>query len=277
MGSLEGRVALVTGAAQGQGRSHAVELAREGADVIALDVCEQLPGVPYPMGTEQKLQETVRAVATLGRRAVALKADVRDLDELQAAIEQGVDRLGGLDIVAANAGIVSKARRADVLDRETWQQMIDVNLTGVWQTCKVALPHLIAGGRGGSVVLTSSVAGLRGYASLAHYVSAKHGVVGLMRTLAVEFGPERIRVNSVHPTQVDTDMIMNEPTYRLFAPSAEHPTRSDLEAASEHLHALPVPWVEPVDVSRALVFLASDDARYITGVALPIDAGRLVV
>jgi (+)-trans-carveol dehydrogenase len=134
MGRLEGKVALVTGGAQGQGRSHAVELAREGADVVVLDVCQQLPGVPYRMGTEEKLLETARSVEALGRRAVAVKADVRDLDALQAAIGDGVDRLNGLDIVAANAGIVSKARRADVLDRETWQQMIDVNLTGVWQT-----------------------------------------------------------------------------------------------------------------------------------------------
>ncbi|QNG36519.1 mycofactocin-coupled SDR family oxidoreductase [Geodermatophilaceae bacterium NBWT11] len=276
MGRVEGKVALVTGAAQGQGRSHALELAREGADVIAVDVCEQLDGMPYPMGTWEKLQETVRQVEALDRRIIAAKADVRDMDALQAAVDDGVAQLGRLDIVAANAGIGSRPHRAHEIDRDTWQQMIDVNLTGVWQTCKAAIPHLLEGGRGGALVLTSSAAGLQAYANIAHYVSAKHGVVGLMKTLAVEYAPDRIRVNSIHPTQVDTDMIMNDETMKLFVPDNPNPTREEFAVSSQAMNALPIPWVEPIDISKALVFLASDDARYITGVPLPVDAGCLV-
>ncbi len=276
MGKLEGKVAFVTGAAQGQGRSHAVELAREGADVIAVDVCEQVPGMPYPTGSWEKLQETVRQVEALDRRIVAAKADVRDADALAAAVDDGVAQLGRLDIVAANAGIGSLPHASHELPLDIWQQMIDVNLTGVWQTCKVAIPHILAGGRGGAIVLTSSAAGLQAYSHISHYVAAKHGVVGLMRTLAVEYGPERIRVNSIHPTQVETDMIMNDETMKVFVPDVPNPTRADFEPRSQDMHTLPVPWVQPIDISRALVFLVSDDARYITGVPLPVDAGALV-
>jgi SDR family mycofactocin-dependent oxidoreductase len=276
MGKLEGKVAFVTGAAQGQGRSHAVELAREGADVIAVDVCEQVPGMPYPTGTWEKLQETVREVEALDRRIVAAKADVRDYDALAGAVDDGVTQLGRLDIVAANAGIGSLPHASHELSLDVWQQMIDVNLTGVWQTCKAAIPHILAGGQGGAIVLTSSAAGLQAYSHISHYVSAKHGVVGLMRTLAVEYGPERIRVNSIHPTQVETDMIMNDETMKVFVPDIPNPTRADFEPRSQAMHTLPIPWVQPIDISRALVFLVSDDARYITGVPLPVDAGALV-
>jgi (+)-trans-carveol dehydrogenase len=276
MGKLDGKVAFVTGAAQGQGRSHAVELAREGADVIAVDVCEQVPGMPYPTGSWEKLEETVRQVEALDRRIVAAKADVRDFDALAGAVGDGVAQLGRLDIVAANAGIGSLPHASHELPLDVWQQMIDVNLTGVWQTCKAAIPHILAGGRGGAIVLTSSAAGLQAYSHISHYVSAKHGVVGLMRTLAVEYGPERIRVNSIHPTQVETDMIMNDETMKVFVPDVPNPTRADFEPRSQAMHTLPIPWVQPVDISRALVFLVSDDARYITGVPLPVDAGALV-
>ena len=276
MGRLDGKVALVTGAAQGQGRSHAIELAREGADVIAVDVCEQIEGMPYETGTWEKLQETVKEVESLDRRIHAAKADTRDEAALTAAVAAGVEELGRLDIVVANAGIGSMPSKSHELSREIWQQMIDINLTGLWQTCKAALPHILAGGRGGAMLLTSSAAGLQAYANIAHYVSAKHGVVGLMKTLAVEYGPDNIRVNSLHPTQVNTAMIQNEATYRLFVPDADNPSEDDFAPVSQSMHVLPVPWVEPVDVSRAVVFLASDDARYITGVPLPIDAGALV-
>jgi NAD(P)-dependent dehydrogenase (short-subunit alcohol dehydrogenase family) len=167
-------------------------------------------------------------------------------------------------------------RPADQLPEQTWRDMIDTNLTGVWHTARAAIPHLIAGGRGGSIVLTSSAAGLKAYANVAHYVSAKHGVVGLMRTLALELAPHMIRVNSLHPTQVDTGMIMNEPTFKLFSPDIEHPTIEDFTTVSRALNALPIPWVEPVDISNALLFLASDEARYITGVTLPVDAGAVI-
>jgi SDR family mycofactocin-dependent oxidoreductase len=275
-GRVEGKVAFITGAARGQGRSHAVRLAQEGADIIAVDHCADIKTVDYPMATPEDLAETVRQVEALDRRIVAAQADVRDIDSLRAAVDAGVTELGQLDIVCANAGILSNGQSHE-LSEETWGQMIDINLSGVWRTCKVAIPHLVAGGRGGSIVLTSSVAGLRSYNGVSHYVSAKHGVVGLMKTLAQELAQHSIRVNTVNPTQVDTDMIQNESMYHLFCPDIENPTREDFGAASAATILLPVDWVESIDVSNAVLFLASDEARYITGVALPIDAGALIL
>jgi (+)-trans-carveol dehydrogenase len=271
-GRVEGKVAFITGAARGQGRSHAVRLAEEGADIIAVDICAQIGSVPYEMATPADLAETVREVEALDRRIVAAEADVRDYAALKAALDDGVAQLGGLDIVSANAGIASFAPAAD-LEEATWQDMIDVNLTGVWHAAKAAIPHLIAGGRGGSIVLTSSTAGLVALPNMAHYVAAKHGVVGLMRTLALELAPHSIRVNSVHPTGVNTPMVQNEPTMRVFLPGVENPTAEQYAEAMGALNALPIPWVEPRDVSNAVLFLASDEARYITGVTLPVDAG----
>jgi SDR family mycofactocin-dependent oxidoreductase len=275
MGKLEGKVAFITGAARGQGRSHAIRLAQEGADIIAVDICEDIPGMPYKGATEADLAETVKEVEALDRRIIATKADVRDYAGLKAALDDGVAQLGRLDVVSANAGIGTSPYNAWEMDESVWQTMIDVNLTGVWHTAKAAIPHLIAG-NGGSIILTSSAAGLKAYQNIAHYVSAKHGVVGLMRTLALELAPHNIRVNSIHPTQVDTDMIQNEATWRLFRPDLEHPTREDFVPASQAMNALPIPWVEPVDISNAVLFLASDDGRYLTGVALPVDAGTVI-
>jgi SDR family mycofactocin-dependent oxidoreductase len=274
-GRVEGKVAFVTGAARGQGRSHALRLAQEGADIIAVDIGKQIDSVPMPMATPDDLNQTVRQVEELDRRIVATQTDVRDYAGLKRALDDGVAQLGRLDIVAANAGIASFGP-AEELSEEAWQDMIDVNLTGVWHTCKAAIPHLKAGGRGGSIILTSSAAGLKGYANVSHYVSAKHGVVGLMRTLAQELAPHMIRVNSIHPTQVDTPMIMNETAFRLFLPDNEHPTVEDFAPVSQMMNALPIPWVDPVDISNAVLFLASDEARYITGVPLPVDAGALI-
>ncbi|MBN9739231.1 MULTISPECIES: mycofactocin-coupled SDR family oxidoreductase [unclassified Pseudonocardia] len=278
MGRLDGKVAFVTGAARGQGRSHAIELAREGADVIAVDVAHDLPelGLGYPMGSAEELAETAAEVEKLDRRIVTAEVDVRDGAALKVALDNGVAELGRLDIVAANAGIAANAVPAHEITEDAWEQMLGINLTGVWKTCKAAVPHIVAGGRGGSMILTSSMAGLRGYQGIAAYSSAKHGVVGLMRVFAAELGQHSIRVNSVHPTQVDTPMVMNESTFKIFRPDLENPTREDFEPASASMHALPVPWADPLDISRALVFLASDDARLITGVPLPIDAGLLV-
>ena len=276
MGRVEGKVAFVTGAARGQGRSHAIRLAEEGADIIAVDLCQQIDTVPYPMSTSDDLAETVKEVEALDRRIVASEVDVRDGAALRAAVDEGVAQLGRLDIVAANAGIASTAEGTVGLSDQEWQDMIDVNLTGVWQTCKAAVPHLIQGGRGGSMILTSSAAGLMAYPNIGHYVAAKHGVVGLMKTLALELAPHSIRVNSLHPTQVNTPMIMNETIYRLFMPDQEHPTAEGFAPVSQEMNALPIPWVEPVDISNALVFLASDEARYITGVTLPVDAGAII-
>jgi (+)-trans-carveol dehydrogenase len=274
-GRVAGKVAFITGAARGQGRSHAIRLAQEGADIIAVDLCRQVDSVPYPMSTPEDLEQTVKEVEALDRRILATQADVRDYDALKAAVDAGVAELGRLDINAANAGIHSVGR-ADELPEQTWQDMIDTNLTGVWHAAKAGIPHLKAGGRGGSIVITSSAAGLMAMENIGHYVSAKHGLVGLMRTLALELAPFSIRVNSLHPTTVNTPMIQNAPTYALFRPDLENPTVEDAAESFLMLNALPVKWVEPVDISNALLFLASDEARYITGVTLPIDAGCIV-
>jgi (+)-trans-carveol dehydrogenase len=275
-GRVEGKVAFITGAARGQGRSHAIRLAQEGADIIAIDLLEPIPGAPYEGATQADLDETVAQVEALDRRIVARKADVRDFDGLKAAVDEGVAELGRLDIVSANAGISTQMAPSDELDEAMWQNMIDTNLTGVWHTVKAAIPHLKAGGRGGSIVLTSSEAGIRGYGNIAHYVSAKHGVTGLMRTLALELAPDSIRVNSIHPTQVDTDMIQNTATYDLFT-GKQGSTKEEFAEASRRVIALPIPWVEAVDISNALLFLASDEGRYITGVPLPVDGGNFLI
>jgi SDR family mycofactocin-dependent oxidoreductase len=226
------------------------------------------------MATPEDLDQTVKEVEALDRRIVATQADVRDYGALKAALDDGVAQLGRLDIVAANAGIFSFGR-AEELPEQTWQDMIDTNLTGVWHAAKASIPHLRAGGRGGSIILTSSTAGLKGYENMAHYVSAKHGVVGLMRTLALELAPDMIRVNSVHPTSVNTDMIQNAATYALFAPDLDEKdrTKERLVERFQAINALPIPWVEPADISNAVLWLASDESRYVTGVTLPVDAG----
>ena len=274
-GRVEGKVAFITGAARGQGRSHAVRLAQEGADIIAVDLCAQVGSVPYPMATPEDLANTVKEVEALDQRIVAARADVRDYAGLKQALDDGVAQLGRLDIVCSNAGISSFGAAAE-LDETTWQDMIDINLTGMWHTCKAAIPHLIAGGRGGSIVITSSDAGLKGFPNVAHYVSAKHGVVGLMRTLALELAPRFIRVNSLHPSTVNTDMVQNEAFYRLIRPDMGDPGPQEMADATTAINALPVPWEEPADISNAVLFLASDEARYITGVTLAVDAGAVI-
>ena len=274
-GRVEGKVAFITGAARGQGRSHAIRLARDGADIIAVDLCGQVGSVPYAMSTPEDLAQTVKEVEALDRRIVASQADVRDYGAVKAALAAGVAELGRLDIVSANAGIFSFGTLEELSETE-WQDMIDTNLTGVWHTAKAAIPHLRAAG-GGSIVLTSSTAGLEAIPNAGHYTSAKHGVVGLMRTLALELAPDMIRVNSVHPTVVNTDMIQNAATYALFAPdlAEKDRTKEALAPRFQAMNALPIPWVEPVDISNAVLWLASDESRYVTGVTLPIDAGLL--
>ncbi len=275
-GRVAGKVAFITGAARGQGRSHAIRLAQEGADIIAVDLAGQIGSVPYPMATPGDLAETVKEVEALDRRIVATQADVRDYAAVKAALDDGVAQLGHLDIVSANAGIFSFGT-LDQLSETEWRDMIDVNLTGVWHTAKAAIPHLRAAG-GGSMILTSSGLGLEGMPNVGHYVTAKHGIVGLMRTLALELAPDMIRVNSLHPTTVNTDMIQNAATYELFAsdlPEAER-TREVVSERFQSINALPIPWVEPVDISNAVLWLASDESRYVTGVTLPIDAGELL-
>ncbi len=272
-GRVQGKVAFITGAARGQGRSHAIRLAAEGADIIAVDIAGPVASVTaYPPATEADLAETVQQVKALDRRIIAHKADVRDATALGAALADGVAQLGRLDIVVANAGVYQPRPTLELADAD-WRETIDINLTGVWNTAKVALPYLIAGG-GGSIVLTSSLLGLIGVAGSIHYVAAKHGMVGIMRSLAVEFAQHNIRVNSLHPTTVNTLMIQNEQVWNSFDPA--NPTPESAAVAMQATNALPVPWVEPVDVSNAVLFLASDEGRYITGVTLPVDAGGFI-
>ncbi|MCA2207826.1 mycofactocin-coupled SDR family oxidoreductase [Nocardia sp. JW2] len=275
-GRVEGKVAFITGAARGQGRSHAVRLAQEGADIIAIDVCKQLDNVPFAMSTPEDLATTADLVRAEGRRVVTAEVDVRDYDGVKAALDAGVEELGRLDIVVANAGIGNEGGALADLREDLWDDMIDVNLGGVWKSVKAAVPHLVAGERGGSIILTSSVGGLKAYPNIGHYVAAKHGVVGLMRTFAVELAQHSIRVNSVHPTHVNTPMVMNEGTYKLFRPDLESPGPDDLVPIARMFHTLPVAWIEPEDVSNAVLYLASDEARYVTGVPLPIDAGGML-
>jgi SDR family mycofactocin-dependent oxidoreductase len=270
-GRLAGKVALITGAARGIGRTQAVRFAEEGADVIALDLCGPVDTVVVSASTPQDLDETARLVRAVGRRVVTGIVDIRDDDQLQSATDDAVARFGGFDIVCATAGITSRGSATE-LSEAAWQTMLDVNLTGVWRTCKVTAPHLIARGSG-SVILVSSIAGLRGLLGVAHYTAAKHGVVGLMRSLAKELAPHGIRVNSVHPTDVDTPLIQNDHVRAAFRPDLDHVTREEFAEAARSMNMLDIPWVEPVDVANACLFLASDEARYITSVALPVDAG----
>ncbi len=275
-GRVEGKVALITGAARGQGRSHAIRLAQEGADIIAVDMCAQIESVPYPLAQPRDLEETVAAVEALDRRIVSARADVRDGPGLRAVLDDAVAELGKLDIVCANAGILSVGTVAE-LPAQAWKDMIDVNLTGAFNTVQAAIPHLIAAGGGGSIIITSSSLALRAAGNLSHYNSAKDGLIGLMRTAALELAPHFIRVNTIHPTTVDTDMIQNQMNYKLFMPEADNPTRDEVVPAYKTLNALPIPWVDPIDISNAVLFLASDEARYITGITMPVDAGFALI
>jgi (+)-trans-carveol dehydrogenase len=277
-GRVAGKVALITGAARGQGRSHAVRLAQEGADIIAVDVCGPVGNskTAIPPSTPNDLAETADLVKGHDRRIVTAEVDVRDYDALKAAVDSGVEQLGRLDIIVANAGIGNEGDILHEITEPAWQVMIDVNLTGVWKTVKAGVPQVLSGGKGGSIVLTSSVGGLKAYPHIGHYAAAKHGVVGLMRTFAVELGQHSIRVNSVHPTTVNTPMFMNESSMKLFRPDLENPGPADVEPVGQLMHTLPIGWVEPMDISNAVLFLASDEARYITGVTLPVDAGCML-
>jgi SDR family mycofactocin-dependent oxidoreductase len=265
-GRLEGKVAFITGAARGQGRSHAVRLAQEGADIIAVDICRQIDTVPYPMATPEDLAQTVKEVEALDRRIVARQADVRDEAGLKAAFEAGVAEVGAVDIVLANAGIAPMSMHEQ---RDAWQDVIDVNLTGVFNTVEIAIPSMIERGRGGAIVLTSSTAGITGIGGPSRgglgYTAAKHGVVGLMRSYANNLAPHSIRVNTVHPTGVNTPMVVNDAMQEFLAAD---PTLSNAMA-----NALPVDMVEPVDISNAILWLVSDDARFVTGITVPVDAG----
>ena len=272
-GRVEGKVAFITGAARGQGRAHAVRMAQEGADIIAVDICKQIDSVLIPLSSPEDLAETADMVKNAGGRIHTAEVDVRDYDALKAAVDAGVEEFGKLDIIVANAGIGNGGQTLDKTGEPDWDDMIGVNLSGVWKTVKAGVPHILAGGNGGSIILTSSVGGLKAYPHTGHYVAAKHGVVGLMRTFAVELGAQNIRVNSVHPTNVNTPLFMNEPTMKLFRPDLENPGPEDMKVVGQLMHTLPIGWGEPEDIANAVLFLASDEARFITGVTLPVDGG----
>lgn len=272
---LSGKTALITGAARGQGRSHAARLAGLGANIIAIDLCASMDTVPYPLATPGDLQITERMVRELNRGIIARPVDVRDFGAVQAAVDEGLARFGGIDVVVANAGVLNFAPAEDISEA-MWDEVIDVNLKGVWHTCKAVIPAMKRRGAGGSIIIISSVAGFKAWENQAHYVASKHGVIGLMRTLARELAPFRIRVNTVHPTSVLTDMIDNDALFRLFLPDHDSPTRADVEPLFWQQNSLPLPWVEPQDISNAVAFLASDAASTITGITLPVDAGTLL-
>lgn len=265
---FEGKVALITGAARGQGRAHAEAFAAAGADVAICDALEPMPTVPYPLAGEDDLEGTVDAVRGHGARCHAQRADVRDTAQMESFAAAAAAELGGIDIVVANAGVYSFAANTWELSAEQWQVVLDVNLTGVWNTCRAAIPRMLQTGRGGSIALISSVNGFEGVPGTAHYTAAKHGLLGLMRTLALELAPHGVRVNTVHPTAVATKMVQNEAMPAALA-AAER-------GGKDMTNLLPVELIEPRDVSAALLWLASSQARYVTGIALPIDAGFLV-
>ena len=276
-GKLEGKVALITGAARGQGRSHALRLAEEGADIIAIDIAAQIESVPYPMATLEDLAQTAKEVAALGRRIVTFQADVRDFVALKNATDAGVAELGRLDVILANAGIAILPTAAQSLHEQdpirSFDDIVDVNLRGVRHTVHAGVQYLIDRGEGGAIVLTSSTQGLtgrggNGSGGMDGYVAAKHGVVGLMRSYANWLAPHNIRVNSVHPTGVDTPMVTNDAMQEFL--------RNLPELGNAMSNLMPVGLVESSDISNAIAWLVSDEARYVTGVTLPVDAGFAV-
>ena len=275
MGQLDGQVAFITGIGRGQGRSHAVSLAREGADVIGLDLCAKLDSTAYAGTTEDDLRETFRLVEETGRSIVAEPGDVRDFAQVKAIFERGIEKFGHVDIVIPNAGICAGAKTWEISE-DAWREMIDINLTGVWHTVKAAVPQMIEQKTGGSIVFIGSTEALKGAENISAYAASKHGVTGLMTSLARELGEHGISVNSVNPTCVDTDMINNPFVYGLFRPDLDQPTREDVVDSFAGTHILPVPWIEPSDVSKAILYLTSEAGRYVTATTLVVDAGFIV-
>jgi SDR family mycofactocin-dependent oxidoreductase len=264
---VEGKVAFVTGAARGQGRSHALRLAEEGADIIAIDICQNIDSLSYNLASEADLEETADAVRALGRRAVAAPADVRDLGSLRKVLNDGVEQLGRLDIVSANAGVCIMANWQDFTE-QAWRDTLEVNLTGVWHTMLAAIPHLMTSG-GGSIVCTGSTGGVKGLPFLGPYSAAKHGVVGIAKSMANELAVHNIRINVVHPSSVDTPILGGRGAVADIVAG-----RPDLGPI--FMNALPVTTLQPREISNAVLYLASDEARYVTGTELLVDAGNTI-
>jgi SDR family mycofactocin-dependent oxidoreductase len=275
MGRFDGKVVFVSGAARGQGRSHAVRFAAEGADIVGIDICRDLGTVQYSLANDGDLAETIRQVEALDRRMIASRVDVRDFESLQQAVAAGMSEFGRLDVILPNAGIVASGPTWE-MPVEKWHDVVDINLTGVFHTVRATVPHMIAAGNGGNIVFTGSLAAMRGIANAGAYVAAKHGVIGLMRTLANELVGYGIRVNAVNPTNVATDMLHNATNYKLFVPEEADPSLADALDRFMSLNLMPVPWIEARDISNAMMWLCSDEARFITGSMLPVDAGGYV-
>jgi SDR family mycofactocin-dependent oxidoreductase len=275
---LAGKVALITGAARAQGRSHALRLARDGAAIIAVDICAHIGSLDgfYDLATPEDLAETVRLVEEAGGRIHAAQADVRDIDALTDAVNAGVDKFGRLDIVVANAGIFTFGEATHEVSEDAWRELMDVNVTGVWHTYKAAAPHLLAAGAGGSVIIIASLAGFKGLANVAAYTTTKYAIVGLMKVLANELGPHGIRVNTIHPNSIDTPMVKNTRTYRLFRPDLEEPKAEDAEAAFAGLNPMGKAWIEPEHVSNAVAWLAGPESYYVSGGQIPVDGGASI-
>ena len=271
MGTLDEQVAFITGGARGQGRSHALALAREGADVAVCDIAAPLETVPYPLASEDDLEETKRQVEALGRRCVAVKADVRSTEQIEAAVATTLSELGRIDIALANAGICGFGAFAEITD-QMWDEMIDTDLTGVFKTLRAVVPHMVERGSG-RIVATSSMGGRMGNPNLAHYVAAKWGVIGLVKTLALEVADKGVTVNAVCPATVDTEMVHNDALYGLFAPDLENPSKADVEPRYTAMNAVPEPWTPPEEISAAILYLVSPAARMVTGTTLDVCMG----
>ena len=275
MGKLDGKVAFITGIARGQGRSHALTLAREGAAIIGIDICQNIETATYPMSTPDDLAETVRLVERIGGRIQAYQADTRDFDAVKRAVEDGVKQFGRLDVVVANAATVNGFGALWEISDHQFRDQWEINVLGVWHTIKATVPTLLEQGEGGSIVLIASMSGLAPELNIGHYVASKHAVVGLMRNLAAELAPHSIRVNAVCPTCVNTPMLDNPEFHALFTGRTDA-KYEDAFPAMQALNALPVPFVEPVDISNTVLYLSCDDSRYVTGTNAIVDAGALL-
>lgn len=273
MGSLDGKVAFISGIARGQGRRHALRLAADGAQIVGFDLCAQIDTMPFEMATPDDLAETERLVREAGGDIVTSLADVRDQEQIDAALAAGLEVFGRVDIVVANAGIGQPYVPAWELSEAAFTNVLDVNLTGVWRTIKAAVPTMIDQGDGGSIVATGSGASVKGLPNLGGYVAAKHGLLGLVRTLARELGPHRIRINAVLPGNTNTPMFDNDGIRRLYVPGAEEPTQEAFVARAAAMSPMREPWVEPEDIAELVAWLASPAARFVTGTAIPVDAG----
>jgi SDR family mycofactocin-dependent oxidoreductase len=273
MARAEGKTVLITGAARGQGRSHAVRLAEEGANIVAVDICTDIASIGYPLGTSDDLEMTVELATAGGAQVLAAHADVRDADAVCDVVNTAVRRFGQIDAVVSNAGLVSYASLWEI-DPVQWSDVVATNLTGHWNVMRAVVPTML--GRGGAVVLIGSAVSTKPISHAAHYVASKHGLVGLMKAAALELAPERIRVNMINPGGVATAMVDNEMTHRLFCPDIAEPTMEDMAEVAAHIHPMGVSFLEPSDVSNAVVYFVSDESRYVTGAMLAVDLGMAV-